>query len=64
MTLSGSGFNVRSIAYWNGAPKPTTVLNTTQLQAEIAPADLAAAAGPAAQVAVTTPAPGGGTSAP
>jgi subtilisin family serine protease len=62
MTLSGSGFDAFSVAYWNGVPKPTTVVNMTQLQAEIAPADLAA--GPTAQVTVVTPAPGGGTSAP
>jgi len=50
-----------SVAYWNGVAKPTTVLTTTQLQAEISPADLAA--GPTAHVTVVTPAPGGGTSA-
>jgi subtilisin len=61
MTLIGSGFDMFSVAYWNGVAKPTTVLSTTQLQAEIAPADLAA--GPTAQVTVATPAPGGGTSA-
>ena len=60
MTLVGSGFDVFSVAYWNGVARPTTVLSTTQLQAEISSADLAA--GPSAQVTVVTPAPGGGTS--
>jgi subtilisin family serine protease len=62
MSLAGSGFDAFSVAYWNGAAKATTVLSTTQLQAEISPADLAAA-GAAAQVVVVNPAPGGGTSA-
>jgi subtilisin len=61
LTLNGSGFNPLSVAHWNGAPKPTTYVNTTRLQAQIAPADLTA--GPSGQVFVSTPAPGGGTSA-
>jgi subtilisin len=61
ITLDGSGFNARSVATWNGAPKPTTVVSITRLRAEISPADLAA--GPTGQVAVVNPSPGGGTSA-
>ncbi len=61
VTLGGSGFDVFSVVYWNGVPKPTTVVNMTQLQAVIAPADLAT--GPTAQLTVVTPAPGGGTAA-
>jgi hypothetical protein len=47
----------------NGAPRPTTVVSTTELTAAISAADILAA-GPTAQVTVTAPAPGGGTSAP
>lgn len=63
LTLVGSGFDAFSVASWNGAPKPTTVVSTTQLTAAISAADLLAA-GPTAQVTVTAPSPGGGTSAP
>jgi len=60
LTLTGSGFDAFSVAYWNGAPKPTTVMSTTQLLAQISSADLAA--GPTGHVSVFNPAPGGGTS--
>jgi subtilisin len=63
LTLFGSGFDAFSVASWNGSPRPTTVISTTQLTAQITAADLVAAV-PAAQVTVTAPAPGGGTSAP
>jgi subtilisin len=63
LTLIGSGFDAFSVASWNGAPRPTTVISTTQLTAQITAADLVAAV-PSAQVTVTAPAPGGGTSAP
>ena len=62
LTLVGSGFDAFSVASWNGAPRPTTVVSTTQLTVAIAAADILAA-GAAAQVAVTAPSPGGGTSA-
>jgi subtilisin len=62
MSLAGSGFDAFSVAYWNGMAKATTVVSTALLQAEISPADLAAA-GAAAQVVVVNPAPGGGASA-
>jgi hypothetical protein len=60
LTITGSGFNGFSVAQWNGSAKPTTVVSTTKLKATIPAADLAAAG--TAQVAVFTPAPGGGTS--
>jgi hypothetical protein len=63
LTLVGSGFDAFSVASWNGVPKPTTVVSTTQLTAAISAADILAA-GPTAQVTVTAPSPGGGTSAP
>ena len=60
LTLIGTGFDASSIAYWNGAPKLTSVENSTRLSAQITPADLAAGSG---EVHVVTPEPGGGTSA-
>jgi subtilisin family serine protease len=60
LIITGSGFNAFSVAQWNGVPKPTTVINTTTLSATIPLADLMQAG--AAQVAVFTAAPGGGTS--
>jgi hypothetical protein len=45
---------------WNGAPRATTFVSGTQLQASIPASDVAAAG--TAQVSVWTPAPGGGTS--
>ena len=62
LTLNGSNFNAFSVVLWNGAPRPTTVVSTTQVTAVISPTDLNTA-GPAAQVAVRAPTPGGGTTA-
>ena len=31
MTLTGSGFDAFSLAYWNGMPKPTTLVSTTEV---------------------------------
>jgi hypothetical protein len=61
MTLYGSQFTSSSVATWNGSPRPTTFVNSTQLQAAIAASDLTTAG--AVPIAVVTPAPGGGTSA-
>ena len=61
LTLTGTNFNAFSVAYWNGAPKATTVLSTTQLQATIPITDLATVG--TVPVWVATPPPGGGTSA-
>ena len=62
VTLNGTNFNAFSVALWNGAPRPTTVVSTTQLQATISGADLVAAV-PTAQMSVRNPSPGGGTTA-
>jgi subtilisin family serine protease len=62
LTLNGSNFNAFSVVLWNGSPRPTTVVSTSQLTAVIAAADLNAAG--SAQVAVRAPSPGGGTTAP
>src|SRR5262249_35543819 len=61
LTVYGSGFVSSSIVKWNGSPRPTTCLGASQLQAAIGSADVAATG--TAQISVSTPAPGGGTSA-
>lgn len=61
LTVTGSGFSSFSVVRWNGASRPTRVVNTTKLEATIPAADLSATG--TAQVSVLTPAPGGGTSA-
>ncbi len=61
LAATGSGFVAASVVRWNGAARPTTFVSSTQLQAAIPAADLAASA--TAQVTVFSPAPGGGTSA-
>jgi len=60
LNATGSGFQVTSAVYWNGAARPTTFVSTSQLTAAIPATDLAMAG--TAQVTVVTPAPGGGTS--
>ena len=62
LTVNGTNFNAFSVVLWNGSPRPTTVVSTTQLTAAISVADLSA--GASAQVAVRAPSPGGGTTAP
>jgi subtilisin family serine protease len=60
LTVNGAGFIGSSVARWNGANRPTTVVSSTQLQAAIDASDIAAAG--TAQVTVFTPEPGGGLS--
>ena len=60
LTVNGSGFSSASVVNWNGASRATTFVSGTQLQAAVSAADVAAVG--TAQVSVTTPAPGGGTS--
>ena len=62
LTVTGSGFNAFSVVQWNGAARPTTVVNTTTLVASIAETDLSS--GGMAQVTVFAPPPGGGVSTP
>ena len=62
LTVNGSGFTTASAVNWNGATRATTFVSSTQLQAAIAAADIAIVG--TAQVSVSTPPPGGGTSAP
>src|SRR5204863_291244 len=51
-----------STVQWNGANRATTFVSAAQLQASISSSDVASSG--TVQVAVSTPAPGGGTSAP
>jgi subtilisin family serine protease len=60
VTVNGSGFASASVVRWNGVNRPTTFVSGTQLQASIAASDVTAAG--TAQVSVSTPTPGGGTS--
>jgi hypothetical protein len=62
LTVNGSSFVPSSIVRWKGADRPTTFLSATQLRASISAADIATAG--TASVTVSTPSPGGGTSAP
>ncbi|HTM25229.1 MAG TPA: S8 family serine peptidase [Vicinamibacterales bacterium] len=62
LAVNGSNFTSSSVVRWNGADRPTTFVNASQLQAAIGSGDIAAVG--TAQVTVFTPAPGGGTSAP
>lgn len=60
VTLKGSGFASGSTVEWNATPLATAFINTGQLAAIIPASDLAAAG--SANITVTTPPPGGGTS--
>jgi hypothetical protein len=60
LTVSGTNFVSLSTVHWNGSARSTTLVSSTQLQAQITSADIAA--GGTASVTVSTPAPGGGTS--
>ena len=60
LTVNGTGFIASSVVRWNGSDRPTSFINSTQLQAAIAAADVAAVG--ADSVTVASPAPGGGTS--
>jgi hypothetical protein len=62
LTVNGAGFTTSSVVRWNGSNRATTFVSSTQVQAAILPADIAAAG--SAQVTVQTPAPGGGISTP
>lgn len=42
LTITGTGFASSSLAYWNGSPLPTTVVNSTQITATVAPANIPA----------------------
>jgi len=60
LTVNGSGFTAASVVNWNGSPRGTTFVSSSQLRAAIADADVAVVG--SAQVSVSTSPPGGGTS--
>jgi hypothetical protein len=60
LTVNGTNFNSSSIVRLGGTDRPTTLVNSTQLTAQITAADLALAGTPA--ITIFNPAPGGGTS--
>lgn len=62
LTVNGTGFTAGSTVQLNGAARTTAYVSATQLTASLTAADIAVAG--SASVTVTTPAPGGGTSAP
>ena len=61
LTVNGANFVTSSTVQWNGSSRTTTFVSGATLQAAINAADLAVAN--TATVTVSTPAPGGGTSA-
>jgi hypothetical protein len=60
LTVTGSGFVSGSTVQWNSATRTTTFVSGTQLTAAIPASDIASTG--TANVTVTNPAPGGGTS--
>jgi len=60
LTVSGASFNRQSVVLWNDAPRPTVFANSNTLVATIPASDLTTLG--TAEVSVSTPAPGGGTS--
>jgi hypothetical protein len=62
VTASGSGFVRASVVTLNGSPRPTTFVSDTELRVQVTGADLQTQA-TLIDVSVSTPPPGGGTSA-
>ncbi len=63
LTLTGSGFVPTSTALWNGhSSLTTTYVDATTLEAQVGPSEVYYAG--TAQITVSNPLPGGGTSAP
>ena len=60
LTITGTNFVNGAVVRWNGSPRPTTFVSSTQLTAAIPASDIATAG--TANVTVFNPAPGGGTS--
>jgi hypothetical protein len=58
--VQGSGFVPGSVLQWNGSPRTTNFVSTTQLTADIPASDIAQSG--TAQITVVNSAPGGGTS--
>lgn len=62
LTVEGSGFLPSSVVRWNGSPRATTYVSSTELEAAILADDVAEAG--TFEVTVFNPPPGGGTSIP
>lgn len=62
LTVTGSGFTPDSEVLWNGQPRPTTTLGSSQVKATIAASDIAVRG--TSTVSVRNRPPGGGTSSP
>ena len=60
LTVNGSNLISSSVVRWNGSDRTTTFVNSNQVTAQIAAADVASAG--SAAVTVFNPTPGGGTS--
>jgi uncharacterized repeat protein (TIGR01451 family) len=60
LTVNGANLVNGSIVQWNGLPRATTFVNSTQVKAVILDADVAASG--VVSITVVNPAPGGGTS--
>jgi len=60
LAVNGTGFVGATSVQWNGLNRPTDVLNSTQVKGAIPGSDLTTAG--TAQVEVSNPSPGGGTS--
>jgi hypothetical protein len=62
LTVNGTGFVNGSVVSWNGDPRATTFVSSSQLQATILSTDVESIA--TVYITVTSPAPGGGRSNP
>src|SRR5579863_5091894 len=60
LIVNGTGFSSGAVVRWNGSPRTTEVISSSQLKATIGAADVAKAG--TASVTVVNPGPGGGTS--
>src|SRR6202034_4445691 len=60
LTVNGAGFVAGSVVNWNGSPRATTFVSSSQLTAKILASDIATASTGA--VTVVNPSPGGGAS--
>ena len=61
LTVGGTGFISSSVVNWNGSPRATTYVSSTEVTATITAADIAKVG--TFKVTATNPAPGGGASA-
>ena len=60
LTVNGTGFASDSIVNWNGSPRTTSFISSSQLTATISASDVATNG--TASITVTSPSPGGGVS--